>query len=112
LYDVLDATRHFLRGAARKREQENAFGTDAFNNEVGNAMCERHGFAGPRTRYHKQWSRGEAAFFMLLAIFGGKPLRRVEKTQMIEFLPGNLHDTHPCKSLYFYTVLDVFTSIL
>jgi len=28
-----------------------------------------------------------------LAIFGGEPLRRIQKAQMIKFLLGNLHAT-------------------
>ena len=109
--NVLYATCHFLRSAARKCQQQDPFGADSLNNKMGDAMGERHRLAGSGSCYDKQWSCRETTTVLLCTIFGGEPLRRVKKTQMIEFPLGNLHGIHPCKSLYFYTVLDVFTSI-
>jgi hypothetical protein len=58
-------------------------------------MRERHRFARAGARYHQQGTCTKPTPFTLLAVLGGKPLRRIQKAQMIKFLLGNLHATPP-----------------
>ncbi len=92
--DVFDAPRHFLGGATRECQQENALRIDTFDDQVRDAVGEGHRLAGAGSGDDQQRAGEEATVvFDALAEFSGETLRRVQHTQVIEFLLGGLHMT-------------------
>jgi hypothetical protein len=59
-------------------------------------MRERHRLASASARDHEQGSCPEATGLTPLAVFSGKPLRRVQRPQMVKFLLRHrMHETPP-----------------
>jgi hypothetical protein len=62
---------------------------------MGDTMRECHRFTGACARYYEQGTGPKTVIVTPLTIFSGVTLRRIKKTQMINFLLGNLHETPP-----------------
>jgi hypothetical protein len=74
-------------------------------------MGQCHRLTRPRTSDDQQGTGTNSLAGATVTVFGRQSLGRIQEPQVIEFLQSLLHDCLP-KSLYFYTVLDVFTRVV
>ena len=91
----LDAARHFHRCAARERQQQDAPGIDALDDEVGDSMRQRHGLAGARARNDQQRSGIERCADPALAEGCGLALRRIQRIEVVVSAVARLHHALP-----------------
>jgi len=73
-------------------------------------MCERHCLARAGSGDDEQRPGTERLIRFLAAVYGSLALCWIQQRQVILDTLGRLHLFSPWKSLYFYTVLDGFTS--
>ena len=77
----LDAFRHFRGGSPRERQEKNTVRIDAIDDEMGDAMGERVGFARSRACDDEE-GRPRERGLSLDAVLGGPSLLRIECFEM------------------------------
>ena len=77
-----------------------------------NAVRKRHGLASARAGDDEQRPGPEGRTLFAFAVFGCQALSWIQQPEIVDVLLRGLHESPPIgKEVYFYTVLDGFTSI-
>ncbi len=90
-HDGLRAADHFLRGAAREGQHQDARRVDAVQHQMSGAMRQRIGLAGSRAGQDEQRTRADAFVLDRRAEGGGTALLGVERVERVGLL-GLHHD--------------------
>jgi len=81
--DGVDPARHLLCRTSGERQQQDAFGTDAGNDQMRHPMRQGHGLAGARPGDDQQRPGSKRVLRVQLAVFGCLALRRVQQAQVV-----------------------------